>query len=372
MAGIQERLLRIDLKQSDISEERLPRKWYSQYLGGLGLGLRYLLEDIQSTRSLDEPLLIMAGPFAGTPIPGSAPAVVISVTKKGLHYDMVYGNVAAAIRLAGFDGVVLNGKSLAPVWVAIASQGIALKAIPNLEPENALDTEAKIRDLTPEALTVLAVGTGKNTDIKSNKVNMNGELLSKGVKAISIVADGQFDSERNVKDLLWDVNLYLFNSIKEQGETVAQTAIQVRKSCFGCPRGCVDVHRDGQEANFALTPSFNSNQSSVEDLLSEENNRSLKYCLPSCPKWTLPQKKILEWLEAITGFAINADELEIIGARVFTLYKILDMYYAIKSISPAQPEYLRQRGFNEQGALIIDKLEQLSLPASITNLFNTK
>ncbi|WP_156271552.1 aldehyde ferredoxin oxidoreductase N-terminal domain-containing protein [Neomoorella glycerini] len=43
MAGFQEKMLRIDLQRNNVSEERLPLKWYSQYLGGLGLGLRYFL-----------------------------------------------------------------------------------------------------------------------------------------------------------------------------------------------------------------------------------------------------------------------------------------------------------------------------------------
>ena len=75
-------ILRVDLNQETITKEALPpEEDLRKYLGGIGLGLLYLLREAppkgQATDP-DVPLIFMNGPLTGTPAVNSSDVTIVS------------------------------------------------------------------------------------------------------------------------------------------------------------------------------------------------------------------------------------------------------------------------------------------------------
>lgn len=115
------RLLRVNLAEEWVESECVPERWLKRYLGGKGLGARYLYEELDPSVDPLSPanrLLLMLGPLAG-----AAPHEqrYAAVTKSPLTNGFLdsYSGGAFPARLAGslpdYVGVVIQGRADDPV-----------------------------------------------------------------------------------------------------------------------------------------------------------------------------------------------------------------------------------------------------------------
>ena len=119
MSGFRGRILRVNLTERKITVETSPKEWYRKYLGGKGLGYRYLLQDLSpgaDPLGPDNELIFMTGPFAGTIVPTSSRLAVVtkSPATGTILISLVGGGVAAEIKYAGYDGIIVTGKASKP------------------------------------------------------------------------------------------------------------------------------------------------------------------------------------------------------------------------------------------------------------------
>ena len=81
--GYMGKILRVDLSKKTITDEALPSEdVLRKYIGGVGLGLKYLYDEVDpSIEPLDpeSPLIFMTGPLTGTVWPCSSRHIVISL-----------------------------------------------------------------------------------------------------------------------------------------------------------------------------------------------------------------------------------------------------------------------------------------------------
>ncbi|MES3518402.1 MAG: aldehyde ferredoxin oxidoreductase C-terminal domain-containing protein [Natronomonas sp.] len=119
-------VLRVDLTERTVSRERVPESWLEDYIGGKGLGARYLYEDVPAGVDPLGPenlLGFMLGPLSGA-LPGeSRYAAVTKSPLTGAFLDS-YSGGRFPDRLAGALprclGVLVVGRSDEPVRVEIA------------------------------------------------------------------------------------------------------------------------------------------------------------------------------------------------------------------------------------------------------------
>src|SRR4030067_2408255 len=81
LKGYMGKVLDIDLSHSKIHIEDLNEEWANQFIGGSGLGAKFLYEMTdEKTNPLgpENPLIFMTGPFTGTSIPLSRRHAVVS------------------------------------------------------------------------------------------------------------------------------------------------------------------------------------------------------------------------------------------------------------------------------------------------------
>jgi aldehyde:ferredoxin oxidoreductase len=118
------RVLRLDLTDLVATVEPLNMEWARLYVGGKGLLLRYLYQELPAGAdplSPENPLILATGPFAGTAVATcSRLAVGCKSPATGTLLDSyVGGSFAPELKFAGYDVVVITGAASEPVLVLI-------------------------------------------------------------------------------------------------------------------------------------------------------------------------------------------------------------------------------------------------------------
>ena len=118
------KLLRINLSNSDISEEPIPKELLILYLGGRGLASRYLANEIDpgiDPFSDANKLIFADGLLSGTTAPTGGRYMVI--TKGPLTGTIASSNSGgfwgAELRKTGYLMVIIEGRSEKPCYIAI-------------------------------------------------------------------------------------------------------------------------------------------------------------------------------------------------------------------------------------------------------------
>jgi aldehyde:ferredoxin oxidoreductase len=121
--GYANRIAHVDLTNSKVAYEPIPEEWALKYIGGRGLGVKYVFENgpLVDPLSPDNILCFMNGPLTGTEANLSGRlAVVTKSPLTGTITDSHHGGWSAArLRWAGFDGLIFKGKAPKPVYVYI-------------------------------------------------------------------------------------------------------------------------------------------------------------------------------------------------------------------------------------------------------------
>ena len=124
------------------------------YIGGKGLGLRYLVDVISpdvDPLSPDNALIFMTGPLSGTAAPGSSRVCIVTKSPAtGTFLDSHMGGFfGAEIKYAGYDGIVITGRAPKPVWLLIDDSSISIEDAQEIWGLGVFQTEKKIKTKLP-------------------------------------------------------------------------------------------------------------------------------------------------------------------------------------------------------------------------------
>lgn len=148
--GWQGKLLRVDLTSGTITPEPLNMEWAETYIGQRGLGTKYLSEEIDpkvDPLAPENKLIFATGPLTAT---GASTGGRYSVITKGALTNAIAcsnsgGQFGAYLKLAGWDMLILEGKSPKPVYLCIEDDDVRiLLAEDFIWGETVWDTEDKI------------------------------------------------------------------------------------------------------------------------------------------------------------------------------------------------------------------------------------
>ncbi|RJP30077.1 MAG: aldehyde ferredoxin oxidoreductase [Actinobacteria bacterium] len=120
MKGFCARYLEVDLGSGEIRVREFEEELFRKYIGGTGLAAYLFLKEMDplvDPLSPENPLMFFCGPLTGTSFPGSGRSSVVAMSPlSGLWGECnVGGAFGAAVKLAGFDGIVFKGKAPGPV-----------------------------------------------------------------------------------------------------------------------------------------------------------------------------------------------------------------------------------------------------------------
>jgi aldehyde:ferredoxin oxidoreductase len=169
--GWQGKVLRIDLSTHEIKPEPLNMEWAETYIGQRGLGSKYLSEEIDPTIDALDPgnkLIFATGPLTAT---GASTGGRYSVITKGALTGAIAcsnsgGQFGAYLKLAGWDMLILEGKSPEPCYLVIEDDDVRiLPATDFIWGETVWDTEDKIH------------AKHQNPNLKIASIGISGENL---------------------------------------------------------------------------------------------------------------------------------------------------------------------------------------------------
>ena len=197
------KIAKIDLSRKKISTEDLPESFIQDFIGGRGLNARLLYDEVAPQTHPLSPgnrIVIGAGPLSGTmaPTAGRCQCTTKSALTGAFGDSNVGGHFGAELKFAGYDHIIISGKSEKPVYLWIEDEKIELR---DGRPLWGLDTWATAsaiqEDLGNPDAQVLAIGPAGENLVKYSAVITNlsraagrggaGAVFgSKGLKAIAV------------------------------------------------------------------------------------------------------------------------------------------------------------------------------------------
>jgi aldehyde:ferredoxin oxidoreductase len=131
MKGNTGKVINVDLTSGSVRIETLPEEYYKQYIGGSGLAAKIFWErgrfDIDPLAP-EAMLLFMNGPFAGLRISGASRNSVAGCSPLTGHWgdSSCGGYFAPELRYAGYDGLIITGKSANPAYLLVRDDSIEI------------------------------------------------------------------------------------------------------------------------------------------------------------------------------------------------------------------------------------------------------
>ncbi|UCC33250.1 MAG: aldehyde ferredoxin oxidoreductase family protein, partial [Candidatus Bathyarchaeota archaeon] len=287
------KILRVDLSHKKTSSEDLNTQWARMFIGGKGLGAKYLFEELKPNTdplSPENVMIIMTGPLTGTTAPcASRYAVLTKSPLTGAFLDCyVGGYLGAELKFAGFDAAIITGKAKKPTYLWIADGTAEFKDAKDLAGLDIHETEKRIKeDLEDKEVKVAAIGPAGENLVKMACITMDlyrhagrggaGAVMgSKNLKAVA-VRGHQGVSVPKIEDFIalskeitkgdvltpdneWakidgtpgflrmvqeagilptrNFQMGVFEHVNKIDEVAIKKMLVRRRACYGCPLGC--------------------------------------------------------------------------------------------------------------------------------------
>lgn len=130
--GLTGKILRVNLSENKLSIESTPERVFREYIGGRGVGAYLLLKELQpgvEPLGSGNKLVFSTGPLTGTLTPGASRAVVCfrSPMSETYSYSLCGGHFPVELKFAGYDILIIEGKSETPVYLWIDNDKVELR-----------------------------------------------------------------------------------------------------------------------------------------------------------------------------------------------------------------------------------------------------
>ncbi len=152
MHGYHGRILTVDLRDGATEVIALPDDWLRDFIGGEGLGMRLYWDYIDPRRDVydpAEPLIFTTGPLTGTAAPASGRTVLVfrSPATGAVGASNCGGFFARELKRAGWDGLIVVGRSARPALLHVTAAGATLLDLTDLWGKQIKPTEAAVKEL---------------------------------------------------------------------------------------------------------------------------------------------------------------------------------------------------------------------------------
>ncbi|MFB3887908.1 MAG: aldehyde ferredoxin oxidoreductase family protein [Candidatus Bathyarchaeia archaeon] len=204
MLGYAGKILHVDLTVGETRTEKLTEEMAKKYIGGIGLGMRLWLAKAKAgvdPLSPENPLVLALGPVSGTMFPtgGNGHAFISkSPATNGVGEAVSHGTFGAELKRAGYDAIVLTGKSERPVYLWIDDDSVQLLDAAHLVGKSPSQTEDAIKEelgdyyvrvasigLAGEKLSKIACIINEKTRA-AGRTGLGAVMGSKNLKAIAV------------------------------------------------------------------------------------------------------------------------------------------------------------------------------------------
>ncbi|MGB6369903.1 MAG: aldehyde ferredoxin oxidoreductase family protein [Atribacterota bacterium] len=301
--GYNKKILKINLNDLSYTVEEKDDYFYRTFMGGSAMALYFLLTEMEKGVDPLGPsniLVLSTSVLTGTPIPGANRCTVASKSplSNGFGEAESGGYFSIELKRAGFNAIVIRGKSNKPIYIWINDGKIEFRDATHLWNNDSGYTENKIREeLQDKKISILSIGQGGENQVRyacvvsdlrhaNGRTGLGAVFGSKNLKAIAVRGKNKlkFDDENKLKELakffvknmksdpvcqvlleggtlFWDLvslneegilptkNFHKGSFDKVKGLTFSQLKNKVligRDGCYTCPLHCKHVCSGGK------------------------------------------------------------------------------------------------------------------------------
>ena len=322
MSGYCGKILRVNLSAGTIEVEELDLTIAKKFIGGRGLGTYFMMTEVPAdveALSPENKLIIATGPLTGSKAPTSARYMV--VTKSPLSGTIASSNSGgfwgAELKRAGFDLIILEGKSSRPCYISIKDDTVEIKDAGKVWGKLVSETtDILLREEAEPKGRVMTIGPAGEKQsliaaIMNDKYRAAGRsgvgavMGSKNLKAIFVRGTGPVEAADAAKadDVLKGVRKkikendvtsvglptygtavlvnvinesgiyptnnfqqsYFENADKVSGESLAENYLKKKTACFRCPIACGRQCADGEGPEYETLWAYSAN-CGIDDL----------------------------------------------------------------------------------------------------------
>jgi aldehyde:ferredoxin oxidoreductase len=213
--GYAGKLLKVNLSKKSIKIVPLSEKLAENYIGGVGIAAKIISDLIKPGMDpLEEknPLVFMTGPITGTIAPWSGRHCVASISPLTGIWGESYagGTWGRELKKAGFDGIIITGKSDHLVYLKVDNQNVMIENAAFLKGKDTWQTDELIRKSFGKKVKTAAIGiAGENCvrfasiihDGKASRAagrcGMGAVMGSKNLKAVAVLGTGKVGAAYN-------------------------------------------------------------------------------------------------------------------------------------------------------------------------------
>ncbi len=250
------KILRVDLDSGETSD--IPTDAYaSRFLGGRGIALKIHWDEVPPEVGALDPenrLVFATGPLGGLPAIGGSRWQASGKSPvsdpEQFNYCNLGGSWGAHLKFAGYDAVVVQGKSERPVYIHIEGSTVRIKDASHLWGRGAIEARGMLKEELGGDVRVVDIGVAGEhmvslasllaDDDASGSGGLGAVMGSKNLKAIAVRGTGRVavaDRER-FKELT-EYFRVLRKSGYDQSPFVQPGHKAKRAGCYGCIDHCM-------------------------------------------------------------------------------------------------------------------------------------
>lgn len=210
LGGYAGKVLRIDLSRRAARVSGLDKETAIQFLGGRGFNSRRLYDEVgPGTDPLgpENKLMFATGPLVGTMFPSASRFNVSAKSPQtGILGDTnAGGHLASEIKFAGYDQIVLEGRSREPVYVFVNDEEMEFRDAAHLWGRDVYEADDIIKaDLGDRRVQTAIAGPAAENGVRfaglfanlmraASRTGMGTVMASKGVKALVVRGTGSIE-----------------------------------------------------------------------------------------------------------------------------------------------------------------------------------
>ena len=210
LGGYAGKILRVNLTKREAKTVDLDRSLAAQFLGGRGFNSKLLYDAVgPDTDPLgpENMLMFATGPLVGTMFPTASRFNISAKSPQtGILGDTnAGGHFASEMKFAGYDQIVLEGRSSSPVYVYVNDGEVEFRDAAHLRGKDVYETDEIIKDdLGDRRVQTAIAGPAAENGVKfagvfanlmraASRTGMGTVMASKGVKALVIRGTGSIE-----------------------------------------------------------------------------------------------------------------------------------------------------------------------------------
>jgi aldehyde:ferredoxin oxidoreductase len=183
-------ILRVNLTSGKITKEPLSKELAHKYIGGRGLNAKLLYDEVKpgaDPLGPDNKLIFGIGPACGTIAPGSSRwTVTCKATLSNFLSDASCGSrFGPALKYAGYDGLIIEGKSDRPVYLLIDGDTVSIRDASHLWGKTTTETERLVEtEIRTPDVQVVSIGQAGENLVKFSSIVSDRRVAARAGGAV--------------------------------------------------------------------------------------------------------------------------------------------------------------------------------------------